>query len=86
MVEISVSDDLELDAVANKKADEIKNEAIVVEGKSFHQMTQADWGWVCKHAQIVFARVTPDQKLEVRDSSSLSSTIISHKAHWGYRS
>jgi sodium/potassium-transporting ATPase subunit alpha len=40
-------------------------EAVVVTGHELNKFTEDNWKWLLDHAQIVFARTTPQQKLEI---------------------
>lgn len=40
-------------------------EAVVVTGQELSNFREKDWKWLLDHAQIVFARTTPQQKLEI---------------------
>eukprot|EP00742_Colponemidia_sp_Colp-10_P001616 GILJ01001735.1.p1 GENE.GILJ01001735.1~~GILJ01001735.1.p1 ORF type:complete len:1054 (+),score=155.27 GILJ01001735.1:48-3164(+) len=45
--------------------DEEERRAVVVTGKDIPSLTDDMWTWVLLHREIVFARTTPDQKLEI---------------------
>lgn len=65
VVEVSTSAS---SSVEESKADN-EGKAIVVEGTDIDGMNGDDWSYVCRHEQIIFARVTPDQKLQVQSFS-----------------
>jgi hypothetical protein len=42
-----------------------ENSAVLVEGSDLARITKSGWDFVFAHTELVFARTTPDQKLQV---------------------
>jgi magnesium-transporting ATPase (P-type) len=42
-----------------------ENSAVLVEGSDLALITDAGWDFIFAHTEMVFARTTPDQKLQV---------------------
>lgn len=49
----------------NRAATPSDDTALVIVGSDMDNMSEWDWTTVCSHSELVFARVTPDQKLMI---------------------
>eukprot|EP00727_Mastigamoeba_balamuthi_P000556 m51a1_g10498 hypothetical protein (1013) ;mRNA; f:99117-103154 len=54
-----------LDQFGTPGGNETEGKAVVVTGKEMYGLTEESWDWVLGHEEIVFARVQPEQKLQL---------------------
>lgn len=51
-------------------------EAVVVTGAELKNYNEDDWNWLLKHEEVVFARTTPQQKLEIVEHLQAKGEIV----------
>uniref|UniRef100_A0A915IQM6 Cation-transporting P-type ATPase N-terminal domain-containing protein n=1 Tax=Romanomermis culicivorax TaxID=13658 RepID=A0A915IQM6_ROMCU len=51
-------------------------ESLVIAGKDLHNLNEKQWDYVLSHREIVFARTTPQQKLQIVKESQKRGDII----------
>ena len=51
-------------------------QAVVVRGTDIEKFTEDDWNQICSKGEIVFARTTPQQKLEIVSNFQRLGNIV----------
>lgn len=50
--------------------------AVVVPGSRIPFLQPGHWRWILRHKEIVFARTSPKQKLDIVDENQLSGEVV----------